>query len=74
MRCVCFYNLKEYNKAIYYFDKVISMKVTNDGKSEFFRGASYVNAGNKEAGCKSLQIAVAKNYPGAADILAQFCK
>ncbi len=71
---ICYYNLKDYKKAIYYFDKVIAMKVTNDGKSEFFKGASYVNSGNKEAGCKSLQIAVTKNYPGAADILAQFCK
>ncbi len=71
---ICYYNLKDYKKAIYYFDKVIAMKITNDGKSEFFKGASYVNSGNKEAGCKSLQIAVAKNYPGAADILKQFCK
>lgn len=71
---ICYYNLKDYKKAIYYFDKVIAMNVTKDGKSEFFKGASYVNSGNKEAGCKSLQIAVAKNYPGAADILKQFCK
>lgn len=71
---ICYYNLKEYKKAIYYFDKVIAMKITNDGKSEFFKGASYVNSGNREEGCKSLQIAAAKNYPGAAEILKQFCK
>lgn len=71
---ICYYNLKEYKKAIYYFDKVIAMKITNDGKSEFFKGASYVNSGNREEGCKSLQIAAAKNYPGTAEILKQFCK
>ncbi len=71
---ICYYNLKEYKKAIYYFDKVIAMKITNDGKSEFFKGASYVNSGNREEGCKSLQIAAAKNYPGTTEILKQFCK
>lgn len=71
---ICYYNLKDYKKAVYYFDKVIAMKVTNDGKSEFFKGASLINSGDKENGCKAIQIAVAKNYPGAADILAQFCK
>lgn len=71
---ICYYNLKEYKKAIYYFDKVIAMKVTNDGKSEFFKGASLINSGDKENGCKAMQIAVAKKYPGAADILTQFCK
>lgn len=71
---ICYYNLKEYKKAVYYFDKVIAMKVTNDGKSEFFKGASLINSGDKENGCKAMQIAVAKKYPGAADILTQFCK
>jgi len=71
---ICYYNLKEYKKAVYYFDKVIAMKITNDGKSEFFKGASLINSGDKVNGCKALQIAVAKKYPGAADILAQFCK
>ena len=71
---ICYYNLKDYKKAIYYFDKVIAMKITNDGKSEFFKGASLINSGNKEAGCKAMQTAAAKNYPGAADILKQFCK
>lgn len=71
---ICYYNLKEYKKAIYYFDKVIAMKVTTDGKSEFFKGASLINSGDKANGCSAMQIAVAKKYPGAADILAQFCK
>jgi O-antigen ligase/tetratricopeptide (TPR) repeat protein len=71
---ICYYNLKEYKKAVYYFDKVIAMKITNDGKSEFFKGASLINSGDKENGCRAMQIAVAKKYPGAADILAQFCK
>lgn len=71
---ICYYNLKEYKKAVYYFDKVIAMKVTNDGKSEFFKGASLINSGDKENGCRAMQVAVTKKYPGAADILAQYCK
>lgn len=71
---ICYYNLKDYKKAIYYFDKVIAMKITSDGKSEFFKGASLINSGDKDNGCKAMQAAVAKKYPGAADILAQYCK
>jgi len=71
---VSYFNLKQFRRAIYYFDKVIALKVTNDGKSEFFKGVSHINLGEKEVGCQALQIAKSKNYTGANNIIEQYCK
>jgi O-antigen ligase/Tfp pilus assembly protein PilF len=71
---VSYFNLKQFRRAIYYFDKVIALKVTNDGKSEFFKGVSHINLGEKEVGCQVLQIAKSKNYNGANNIIEQYCK
>jgi len=70
---VSYFNLKQYRKAIYYFDKVIALKITNDGKSEFFKGVSHINLGEKEIGCQTLQMAKSKNYGDANNIIAQYC-
>lgn len=70
---VSYFNLKDYRKAIVYFDKVIALNISKDGKSEFFKGVSLINLGNKEAGCKILQVAKAKNYMEANNIIAQYC-
>jgi O-antigen ligase len=70
---VSFFNMKQYRRAIYYFDKVIALKITNDGKSEFFKGVSHINLGEKEIGCQTLQIAKSKNYSDANNIIAQYC-
>lgn len=70
---VSYFNLKDYRKAIVYFDKVISLNISKDGKSEFFKGVSLINLGNKEAGCKILQVAKSKNYAEANNIIAQYC-
>lgn len=70
---VSFFNMKQFRRAIYYFDKVIALKITNDGKSEFFKGVSHINLGEKEMGCQILQIAKSKNYTGANNIIEQYC-
>lgn len=71
---VSYFNLKQYRRAIYYFDKVIALKITNDGKSEFFKGVSHINLGEKEVGCQTLQISKSKNYADANNIIVQYCK
>lgn len=71
---VSYFNMKQYRKAIYYFDKVIALKITNDGKSEFFKGVSHINLGEKEVGCQTLQISKSKNYADANNIIVQYCK
>ncbi|MBL0881736.1 MAG: O-antigen ligase family protein [Chitinophagaceae bacterium] len=70
---VSFFNLNQFRKAIFYFDKVIALKISNDGKSEFFKGISHINLGEKELGCQTLQIAKSKNYNEANNIIAQYC-
>lgn len=70
---VSYFNLKQYRRAIYYFDKVIALKITNDGKSEFFKGVSHINLGEKEVGCQTLQISKSKNYADANNIIVQYC-
>lgn len=70
---ISYFNMKEFRRAIYYFDKVIALKISNDGKSEFFKGISHINLGEKEVGCNLLQAAKAKNYAGADAIIAQYC-
>ncbi len=70
---VSYFNLKDYRKAIVYFDKVIALNISKDGKSEFFKGVSLINLGDKDAACKILQIAKAKNYTDANTIIAQYC-
>lgn len=71
---ICYFNMKDYRKSIYYFEKVISLKISTDGKSEYFKGIAHINLGEKEAGCNAIQKAVTKKYPGADGILAQYCK
>ncbi len=71
---VSYFNMKQYRKAIYYFDKVIALKITNDGKSEFFKGVSHINLGEKEIGCQTLQVSKSKNYADANNIIVQYCK
>ncbi len=70
---VSYFNLKQYRRAIYYFDKVIALKITNDGKSEFFKGVSHINLGEKEVGCQTLLISKSKNYADANNIIVQYC-
>ncbi len=70
---VSYFNMKQYRRAIYYFDKVIALKITNDGKSEFFKGVSHINLGEKEVGCQTLQISKSKNYADANNIIVQYC-
>ena len=35
---ICYFNMKEYKKAIGWFTKAIQLKTAKDGKSEFFKG------------------------------------
>lgn len=71
---VSYFNLKQYRKAVSYFDKVISMNVTTDGKSEYFKGVALLNLGEKQPACAVLQIARSKGYPDAANIIANYCQ
>lgn len=71
---VSYFNLKQYRKAVSYFNKVMAMNVTTDGKSEYFKGVALLNLGEKQQACAVLQIAKTKGYPDAAGIIANYCQ
>jgi O-antigen ligase/lipoprotein NlpI len=71
---ICYFNMKDYKNAVSYFDKVLAMKTSSDGKSEFFKGVSLINLGRKDEGCRFLQTAKAKGYKEAEGIIATNCK
>ena len=70
---LCYHSLGDFANAINYFDKVIASGKARDAKSYVFRGLGLISLGRKEEGCASLRMAVAKNYPGAGDLLKSNC-
>ena len=70
---LCYHSLGDFATAIKYFDKVITGGKARDAKSYVFKGLGLISLGRKDEGCNSLRIAVAKNYPGAGDLLKANC-
>ncbi|NCI45779.1 O-antigen ligase family protein [Sediminibacterium soli] len=71
---IAFFNMQEYDKAIRYFDKSLSLGTATDGKSEYFKGVALYNLGNKNGGCDLIRKASTKGYAEAATILQNNCK
>ena len=71
---ICYFQTKQFKSAINYLEKTLNSPLLVDGKTEFVLGVAYLNTNNKEKGCKYLILAENKNYPGAAKIVAQYCK
>ena len=64
---ICYFNLKEYGKAISWFNKVLQLTTAKDGKSEFFKAKCLLNLGRKEEGCQLLEAARLKKYGEAEE-------
>ena len=71
---ICYFNLKEYSKAIGFFDQVIQMNIAKDGKSEFFKAKCLLTLGKKTEGCQMLRIAGTKKHPEADAFIKQYCQ
>lgn len=71
---ISFFNMKEYNKSLIYFNKVIAMKTAVDGKTEYFAGVALYNLGKKDEACGYLNISLAKGWKDAATIIQNNCK
>lgn len=71
---VCYFALKKYDQALPYLNQVIDAKAYGNGKAEYFKGLCLFNMGKKVEGCTYLQVAGTKNYPGALNIVATYCK
>jgi O-antigen ligase len=59
---MCYFNMHDFKKAIYYFDKSLATGRSADGKSEFFKGVALINLGKQDEGCGLLKISKAKGY------------
>jgi tetratricopeptide (TPR) repeat protein len=70
---LCFFNHKEYKKAITYFDKAINSGNAITGKSELFKGLALIVLGNKTGGCELLHKAKEKNYAGTDAYIKTNC-
>ena len=71
---LCYYSTARYKEAINYFEKVIETGKSNDGKAEFFKGASLISLGKAPEACPFLKIAQKKNYAEAKQFINNYCK
>ncbi|NCI49898.1 hypothetical protein GWC95_08190 [Sediminibacterium roseum] len=59
---ICYFNLRQYPKAISLFDRELALNLSGDGKPEYYKAIALINLGKKEDGCKFLQLAANKKY------------
>ena len=71
---ICYFKINQYNSAIIYLEKTLNSPTLTDGKTEYLLGAAYLNTQNTIKGCLNLKAAEKKNYAGAAELVAQYCK
>ncbi|UQD57050.1 O-antigen ligase family protein [Flavobacterium sp. K5-23] len=71
---ICYFKLNQFNDAILSLEKTLNSPILSDGKSEYLIGAAYLNINKKEKGCTYLRLAQNKNYPGATELVVQYCK
>jgi O-antigen ligase len=70
---ICYFNMRQYAKAIDFFEREIAMKISADGKPEYFKGIALINLGKKEDGCAYMQLSSNKGYTAANAILKSHC-
>ena len=71
---ICYFKINQYKTAIVYLEKTLNSPTLTDGKTEYLLGAAYLNTQNTKKGCENLNAAEKKNYPGAAELVVQYCK
>ena len=71
---MCFYQLKQYEDVILFFEQSLEKKTSSLCKAEFFIGLSNVNLGKLEEGCLFLHKSKSLNYESAYNAIIKFCK
>jgi tetratricopeptide (TPR) repeat protein len=71
---ICYYSAKQYEKAITYFDRAVTLPQSTTGKSEFFKAMCLISLGKKDQACGALQLAKQKRYPNVDPYIAANCK
>jgi len=70
---MCYFNMGEYRKSLIYFNKVLDMKTSVDGKTEYFAAVAHINLGKRDEGCSLLGISKSKGWKDADVILKSHC-
>ncbi|MDE3253323.1 MAG: hypothetical protein KGO92_10985, partial [Bacteroidota bacterium] len=70
---ICYFNMKDWKKAITYFDRELSLNLSVNGKPEYFKGVALINLGQKEAGCDYLRKSDKKGWKDAAILIKSNC-
>lgn len=71
---ICLYTAKNFNGCIPFFDKAVSFKENNTGKSEFFKAMALIALNKKDQACGALQAAKAKGYNQADQYIKSNCQ
>lgn len=71
---ICYFNLKQWQKSITYFNKVLATKLSTNGKPEYFKGVALYNLNQREEGCNYLRTSLAKGWKEAEAIIKANCK
>ena len=71
---ICYYVLKQYDRAIPYFDRIIVSKAYANGKPEYFKGICLSKIGKQEQACYYLKVAENKGFPQAKNVASVYCR
>ena len=71
---ICYFNMKQWERCLPWFDQVLAMKTSTDGKSEYFKAAALINLGKKEEACALLRISKGRGYTAADGLINGYCK
>lgn len=71
---ICYFNMKQWQKSITYFNKVLATNLSSNGKPEYFKGVALFNLGQREEGCNYLRTSLAKGWKEAEAIIKANCK
>ena len=71
---VCYFNMKQWERCLPWFDKVFATKSANDGKSEYFKAAAFINLGKNDEACALLKISKGKGFTAADGLIKGYCQ
>ena len=71
---VCYFNMKQWERFLPWFDKVFATKSANDGKSEYFKAAAFINLGKNDEACALLKISKGKGFTAADGLIKGYCQ
>lgn len=70
---ICYFNMRQYPKAISLFNKEMAMISSANGKPEYFKAVALINTGKRDEACALMQVASKKGWKDADAILKSHC-